>query len=122
MGKSTQNNKLLFVYNADSNLVSRMIDVGHKYLSPGTYQCNLCKLAYGVLSMKDEWRDFLDSLDIPIGFVHRDKFHKQFGMKNVDLPAVFQLSDDKMELTVTANQMNEVSSLDDLIDMVRFKI
>ncbi|MGI8952546.1 MAG: hypothetical protein ACR2FN_13295 [Chitinophagaceae bacterium] len=49
---------LIFVYNADADLFSTLTDFAHKILSPSTYQCKLCALTYGNISMKQEWKFF----------------------------------------------------------------
>ena len=53
-------NRLLFVYNADSGLFNTMADIGHKIFSPQTYSCLLCALTHGYFRERDEWRRFVD--------------------------------------------------------------
>ena len=57
---------LVFVYNADSGLFNAVSDAAHKIFSPRTYQCNLCALTHSAIGMRREWKQFLDSLDVPL--------------------------------------------------------
>lgn len=42
------NNKrnIIFIYNAKGGQWNYLIDTLHKYLSPKTYECNLCQITY----------------------------------------------------------------------------
>jgi len=81
---------LVFVYNADSGLFNSLADLAHKIFSPQTYQCNLCAITYSAAGMKKEWKDFLDQLDVPMEFLHRDELKASHGMEGVCLPAIFK--------------------------------
>jgi len=117
-----KNIKLIFVYNADSDLPSSLIDMVHKIVKPSTYQCNLCMITYGPLSMKKEWRDFIDSLEIETEFLHRDEFQKKYKSQEKKLPAVFIEKNKKVELLITAKEINNCKSIRDLKELVREKL
>lgn len=70
--------RLLFVYNADSGLYNTLADIGHKLISPGTYQCQLCSLTHGYLRERDAWRDFLEGLPATCEFLRRDQFRERW--------------------------------------------
>jgi len=48
------NDKIVFIYNAKSGLFAGLSDVVTKIVAPSQYECNLCKITYGPLSMKEE--------------------------------------------------------------------
>ena len=105
---------LLFVYNADSGLFNTLTDIAHKVFSPDTYECHLCALTYGTFSIREEWRTFLESLDVGLEFLHRDEFAARYEQSNVQLPAIFILRDGQIEPAMTADTINECTTIDDL--------
>lgn len=82
--------ELIFVYNGDSPLLSQLGDYVRKIVSPRSYPCTLCKVTYGNLGMKREWKRFVATLRTHTSFYHSDEFHEQFpALRNIRLPAVF---------------------------------
>lgn len=111
---------LLFVYNADRGLFNMLTDVAHKIFSPSTYACNLCALTHSPFGMRAAWKSFLAELNMPLAFIHRDEFHRQFGMNDLPLPAILRRSDDgPVELWIDAAQINAAASLDELMNVIR---
>lgn len=113
---------LIFVYNADSGFVNTLLDIGHKIVSPQTYACNLCAITHSTFSMRDEWKNFVAGLGVPIEFLHRDELEKQYGMRNVELPAVFHRKNDALETWVSREEINRCRSLEDLERLIRTKL
>jgi hypothetical protein len=83
--------QLLFVYNADSGIFNTLADIGHKIFSPETYNCQLCALTHGHFRERDEWRAFVESLEVGCDFMHRDEFRRRWPDTRAELPAVFRL-------------------------------
>ncbi|PIR69181.1 MAG: GTPase [Candidatus Niyogibacteria bacterium CG10_big_fil_rev_8_21_14_0_10_46_36] len=111
--------KLLFVYNADSGILSSLKDTVHKAVSPNTYQCNLCKVTFGTTSMKESWKSFVESLPYDVEFLHRDEFQEQYPEKNDEpLPALFIIEDESIESAISAETINKAHSVTDLITTV----
>lgn len=107
--------KVIFVYNADSGLFSTVSDFAHKIISPDTYECNLCKITFGNMTMKKEWKDFLDSLELQKEFMHRNEFIKGYpGQKEVALPCIFVSGPDGLKLAVSAEEINALKSIGEL--------
>ena len=46
------NRNIIFVYNAKGGKWNYILDTVHKYASPSTYECNLCKITHD-LKMKE---------------------------------------------------------------------
>ena len=114
---------MIFVYNADSGLFSTVTDFAHKIISPDTYECNLCKLTYGNFAMKNEWRDFLESLESEKVFLHRDEFKKQFPqIDETVFPCVFILKDGQTQLLLNAEEINRVSDIAELKNIIMGKL
>jgi hypothetical protein len=112
--------ELILVYNADSGFFNTIKDGIHKILSPNTYQCNLCALTYGTLMIKDEWKIFIENLDIPSKFLHRDEFIELLEdhphrIENIEYPAIFLRIEENISLLI---QINECKTLDDLMVLI----
>lgn len=105
---------LVFVYNADSGLFNLATDIAHKILSPSTYNCNLCQLAYGVFSVKKEWVAFLEHAPFEAEFLHRDEFQQQYPEIDATWPAVFMVRESGLTQVLDAAAISACGSLDEL--------
>lgn len=105
---------LVFVYNADSGLFNTLTDIAHKIFSPDTYECNLCAITYGNFGIRAEWQEFLETLHLPLEFLHRDEFEKRYKIKEPSLPAIFIQSAGGLEPFIGSAEINSCHSLDDL--------
>ncbi|PIW79450.1 MAG: hypothetical protein COZ99_01375 [Parcubacteria group bacterium CG_4_8_14_3_um_filter_48_16] len=115
--------KLIFVYNADSSVFSQVSDAVKKIVTPSKYECNLCMVTYGAISMKDEWKEFLDALLFEKEFLHRDEFQKQYPeLKSTKLPAIFISQNNTLSLLVSADEINIQKNIDGLKNIINGKI
>ncbi len=110
--------KLLFVYNADSGIINAVKDAFHKTVLPKRYQCNLCAVTFGPVSMKSEWKKYIQSLDIEIEFLHKDEFRDQYEGEIVPFPAAFLVNGGKPEILITKEEIDGCKTVDDLISLV----
>jgi hypothetical protein len=108
----------LFVYNADSGFFNTVKDTLHKVVSPKTYECNLCKITYGPISMKARWKAFISSLDAR--FLHKDEFEKHHPPGKY--PCVYKQEGEKLTLLISQEEMNAVRDLDELITLMKKKL
>jgi len=113
---------LIFVYNADSGLVNTLLDIGHKIVSPETYACNFCAITHSTFSMRDEWKQFIAQIGCPVEFLHRDELAKQYGMRDVGLPAVFRRNNGTLETWITREEINRCRTLGELAQLVRTRL
>ena len=118
--------ELILVYNADSGLFDVIKDALHKTFFPSTYQCNLCALTYGKFSMKDEWKEFVDKLDMHYLFLHRDEFYRKLEshpehLKDVEFPAIFLNKDGKITLFIDHKEINKCKTLKELMALISNK-
>lgn len=109
---------LVFVYNADSGVFNTLADAAHKIFSPRTYACNLCALTYGAVSMRGEWKEFLEGLGRPLEFLHADELAARYGLRGVPLPAVFTKDGAGLKLLAGADAINACQTLDELERLV----
>ena len=113
---------MIFVYNANSGIFNTLADLAHKIFLPQTYACNLCALTYSNTGMRKEWKQFIESLEQPITFLHRDELRQQYGIKNINLPAILTLNGEKPRLWLTAEDLNACSTLSELKDIITLKL
>lgn len=107
---------IMMVYNADAGVFNAMSDAFHKAVSPDTYQCSLCVVTHGIVSMRFQWRTFLGSLPLKKKFCHRDDFADDFPGVHVALPAILlDVADSKPKVLVS---QEELSSIDDLSKLI----
>ena len=109
--------KLIFVYNADSGLVNTLIDIGHKAISPQTYQCNLCDLTFGLISEQKQWKKFRQESDIDMVFLHRDEFEQKYTQK-FEYPVILKQDEDELKIAISQAELNQIETLDDLMSEV----
>jgi hypothetical protein len=109
---------LVFVYQAQSGLFNGLIDMAHKTFSPQTYQCHLCALTYSTFGMRKEWKQFLETLNLPCEFLHADELRRQYGASDTPLPAIFQKKGGKLELWIDADAINACRTIDDLKQLI----
>ena len=116
-------NRLLFVYKADGGRLAGLKDMFHKILSPATYPCSLCGITYGATSMRPEWQQFIKTLPVPVAFLHRDEFVRDFpAYRNEQLPAAFAVSENGgLQPFITPPEM-DAADLNGLMALVRQRL
>jgi hypothetical protein len=77
--------------------------------------------------MKSEWRAFIDQLEIPYVFYHRDEFYKQLEshpdhLKDVKFPAIFLNKDGRISLLIDHKEINNSRTLKELISLIFSKL
>jgi len=111
--------KLIFVYNADSSVFSQVSGAVKKIVTPSKYECNLCMITYGTVSMKDEWREFLDTLPFEKEFLHRDEFQKQYPeLESTKLPTIFISPNNTLNPLVSADEIILQKNIKDLKELL----
>ena len=111
--------ELVFVYNARSDIFSKVIDFAHKIISPATYSCSLCSLTHGSLGMHQEWAEFIQNLPYQISFLYKDQVEAPSGM---DLPQVWLLEGPSKKVLINAHQLKSLSSLKALMTLIRTRL
>ncbi len=110
--------KLIFVYNADSGVINTLIDIGHKALSPQTYQCNLCGLTFGLVREHKQWKQFRESSNIEMEFLHRDEFEQEY-TRQFKYPVILKQEDNDLKVAIAQAELNQIKTLDELISRVK---
>ena len=103
--------KIIFIYNADQGKLNAAFDSIHKFVSPGTYQCQLCAMTHGSFGMKKDWKAFIESLGVEIDFLHRDDVGEILGDTVPVLPVVMGIDEEKaMKVLVSAEEMKNMGN------------
>ena len=105
--------KLLFVYNATSGTLNSLLDVGHKLLSPSTYKCSLCTLTHDVFSENSTWKNFRDKSHFDMEFYHKVK---------LAYPTVLKLEENQLSTVLNPDVLNEIATVEALIEMLKSRI
>lgn len=112
--------ELLFIYNANSGYLSGLFDSLHKSISPKTYPCKLCALTYGSFSMKEEWKSYLDSININKLFLHKDELGPEFD--DIKLPAVVLRSGEDLKVLIDRDGFDKTDSINQLKSILDQKL
>lgn len=115
--------KLIFVYNANSGIVNTLLDSAHKIVSPATYNCNLCAITFGVFSENTEWKNFKESSDLEMVFLHKDEFLKQYKSKWLpayNFPIILVEGDKGLEVFISNEKINKVETASELIGLIKY--
>lgn len=108
--------KLVFVYNAEAGLIAGILDSIHKTIAPQSYDCSLCAVTHGALTMDRRWRAYLKSLPLDTVFHHRADFRTAYpGERDLALPLVAVDEDGKLNILLDRNDLKEIGSADELI-------
>ena len=108
--------QLLFVYNADSGMVNTVKDIGHKLLSPQTYDCFLCSLTHGAFRENPKWRAFREEARMEMIFLHRDEFEHKY-QTTMEYPLVLRKAEG-LDVVIPRGKLENMSSIEELIDAV----
>jgi len=114
--------EIIFVYNSAGDPLSLVVGYLHKKVSPDTYQCNLCKLTYGV-TMNQIWKEYIESLQYKITFLHSDEFKKQYkDLADTPLPTAFIKDENEMKVLVSRDEMQQPKNINELIYLMKTKL
>ena len=112
------NRNIIFVYNAKGGKWNYILDTVHKYASPSTYECNLCKITHD-LKMKEAWRKFIESSPHHFKFLHSEEL-EEYNLLNYknDLPICVEENSGEYKILINKNLMNKYKDEFDLINIL----
>ncbi len=114
--------KIVLAYNAWGGIMPGAVGFLHKFFSPSTYPCNLCRLSHGVFGIKKEWKHFLDSLPLDKVYLDKDEVRKKYLPDDIQLPAILLSDSIHTRMLVNAYELNSVHNLHNLITLVNNKL
>ena len=113
--------EIIFVYNAKSDSVNKLIDFAHKIISPSTYSCSLCTLTHNDFGPRDDWKAFLNNPSYSIQVFYKNEFEEKF-KKSFDYPVILKREGSEFEIIFGKDKIAEMNSLSDLLVSVTNKI
>ncbi len=117
-----QPEKLVFVYNAKSGKLHGLLDLLHKNISPRTYPCQLCAVTYTNSGMLPEWKQFIESLGMPVEFLHKDEWLHYPGAIQEPLPAAFAYYNGLAQVYIPDTEMRAVADVQALMKLTQSKL
>ena len=115
--------KLIFIYNASDDALSVSFDFIHKIVSPDTYQCSLCKVTYGNVSMHNEWKEYIEILPYEIDFLYKNNYNQFHPNLFVDeFPIAYKYDGKSYQEFISKKEFDLCENLDDLIKIMNQKI
>lgn len=116
--ETTSEGTLVVVWNARAGWEQAVFDSLHKWLSPQTYSCNLCRLTHGFAGPREEWKSFLETLGRPVRFYHRDDFAGAgiHGAFPSEFPLILNFHRGNWEVVMGASELKGISSLEELLE------
>ncbi len=115
--------RIILVYNADNGLFNAVTDWSHKFFSPQTYQCSLCRYTFGLTGMLIPWKNFLQMLPFPSTFLHRDEFRPRYpNFAATPLPLILVEKNGVSEILIGAGEIQETGGLAGLIALVQVRL
>ncbi|OFZ61032.1 MAG: hypothetical protein A3D92_22070 [Bacteroidetes bacterium RIFCSPHIGHO2_02_FULL_44_7] len=113
--------KLLFVYNAQNDLLSKSLDYAHKLLRPSTYRCELCQLTHHAFGERKLWQDFQQESGVEMEFLYIADFEKRFG-KNVGMyPMVLEEVDGAWKIWISKSELKQVAGIEEFIQTIKLR-
>ena len=106
--------ELLFVYNAEKDLLNGVVDYAHKVLKPSTYKCDLCALTHHNLGERKSWKAFKQRSKAKLSFHYIKGFEKEFN-QSYDYPVVLMRSNQENKVVLNHLELREIKSIEDLI-------
>ena len=72
--------------------------------------------------MKSAWKKFINELNIPVEFLHRDKFLNLHNLEGAEFPSAYLKNGDSLRLVISRSEINSRKSLEDLMNLVKHKV
>jgi len=114
--------KLVFVYNTDSRLVSEAREYLTRLVAPQAHACHLTFLTHDTVGVRPEWKEFIAELGTSAEFLHRDEFAVRYPNIMTELPAVLQQVGGDLSVLITAREIAACATLGELEAAIRHNL
>jgi hypothetical protein len=114
--------EFILIYNAKGGKWNGTLDLIHKYISPETYKCNLCKVTFNIV-MKKKWKTFINNSIHSFTFLHKEDLELNSLEKfQNNLPIFIEKKNNKYDVLLSSVEMEKLQSEDDLISLFKEKL
>ena len=107
--------KIIFVYNADSGFMNTLLDIGHKALSPDSYQCSLCSITHGLFEEKREWKKYRENSGHELIFLHRNEYETTYQTKQEYPVVLIEKEPQRHEVVISKHELDQMKDLSAII-------
>ena len=114
--------KLVFIYNANSGKLNALFDIGHKLISPNTYNCSLCALTHDVFKENTIWKEFRKESHFDMAFYHKDEFEIEFPNVKFSYPAVLKFQDNAFLPVLNPGMISKIQNIEDFIEQIKLQL
>lgn len=112
------NKKLIFIYNAGSDVASAVRD-SIKKVKTGKSECSLCTATWTAFNVKPSWREKEKRIKIPFTYYHRDDIPAEvenfIKESNIELPTVLIEENGKYRELVSKEHLDKCEGNDDCV-------
>ena len=113
--------ELLFVYNAEKDIVNGIIDYAHKVFKPSTYKCDLCALTHHNLGQRNAWKSFKTRTNSNLSFHYIKGFEKEFN-ESYDYPVILERRSGENRVILSREEISEIKTIEDFVDRIELLI
>lgn len=107
--------KLLFVYNANTDPMSAIVDYAHKVFKPSTYKCELCALTHHNLGQRSAWKKFKKRSEVEMEFMYIRGFEAKFNLQ-YQYPVILERKGDEFLQVMGKSELQKIESVEELIE------
>lgn len=118
---SQDNMKLVFVYNANSGMLSQLVDFAHKIFKPSTYKCELCALTHHSLGERLMWKVFKRGSDADLNFYYIPEFQEKYKV-SFDYPVILVENNNSLSVLMNKDELRGIKDLEELITQLEDRI
>ena len=105
---------LIFVYNANTDPISAIVDYAHKVFKPSTYKCELCALTYHNLGERSAWKKYKKQSNVEMEFMYIRGFEEKFNLQ-YEYPVILEREVDGFFEIMGKKELQKIKSVDVLI-------
>lgn len=123
--KEKSQQRIVFVYNANSGAKNAVLDSMKKVFSPSTYDCKLCEITYGVVAENRTWKKYRQESYHKMTFLHKDEFTKKYASKfgyKFDFPIVLIEGENGLEVLISKGELSELKTPHGLIRLLKERV
>lgn len=112
-----QEEELIFVYNADKDVLNSVLGYAHKVFSPSTYPCQLCNLTHSNLGERKVWKEFKALQKVRMTFIYRAEFNDRFNT-TTDLPVIISVLDGIETVLLSKKEIASFANANELMESI----
>lgn len=113
--------ELIFVYNANTDPLSVLVDYAHKMFKPSSYKCELCALTHHNLGERSSWKKFRKRSGVSMEFMYIRAFEEKFNLQ-YNYPVILQKEENNVFLLMGKADLQKIESVEELITQLKTRL